>query len=433
MAQAKQFKLPDVGEGLTEAEIIAWRVSVGDKVALNDILVEVETAKAVVELPSPFAGVVASIRFEAGQTVDVGAVIIDISDDSAEIDDFTPDDPPEVQPSFEVEEKHEVLVGYGPTKANVARRPRRQLSKSATPLVPGGDTLLDRPRATPPVRKLARDLGLDMREVKGTGPHGRVTRSDVTGTPPAAVAQVESLVTSRETRTPIKGVRKVTAEAMVRSAFTAPHVTEWVTVDVTRTVKLVDKLRHHPDYEGVRVSPLVVVAKAALLALRRYPAINSKWDAASGDIVQYADVNLGIAAATPRGLLVPNVRSAQDLSITELAVGVADLVAEARAGKTQLDRMKDGTFTITNIGVFHVDGGTPILNPGEAAILCVGQIRRQPWEHKGKIKLRSAMTIALSFDHRVVDGELGSRVLADIAATLNDPLLALSTSPHARR
>jgi len=435
MANAKQFKMPDVGEGLTEADIIVWRVSVGETVAINDILVEVETAKAVVELPSPFAGVVASIHYEAGQTVNVGAVIIDISDDTMTEDlpatpaHFGTSDSSDSEPP---EEKYEVLVGYGPTRANVARRPRRRPMSSLTP--PGGrqEDSPNRPRASPPVRKLAREFGIDMESVPGTGPQGQVTRSDIVNASAGAIASTEPVVLIRETRTPIKGVRKVVADAMVRSAFTAPHVTEWVTVDVTGTVKFVEKLRRHPDFADIRLSPLVLVAQAVLLAVKHFPAINSKWDDSAGEIVQYADVNLGIAAATPRGLLVPNIRAAQNLSLVDLTREVSALVAEAREGKTQPDRMKDGTFTITNIGVFRVDGGTPILNPGEAAILCFGQIRRQPWEHKGKIKLRSVTTLALSFDHRLVDGELGSRVLADIARTLEDPSLALSMAAVGR-
>jgi pyruvate dehydrogenase E2 component (dihydrolipoamide acetyltransferase) len=422
MARPKQFKMPDVGEGLTEADIIEWRVRVGDTVAINDVLLEVETAKAVVELPSPFAGVVTSIHFQAGQTVDVGAAIIDIADESAQDDAINAE---------QEDTKHEVLVGYGPTRSNVVRRPRREAAAPilvSDRLMPQGEA----PRATPPVRKLARELGIDVRALTGTGPQGRVIREDLLRSSSDTAEPSAPAGPAPETRTAIKGVRKATAEAMVRSAFTAPHVTEWLTVDVTRTVKFVTRLREHPDFAGIRVSPLIVVAQAVLLAVRRYPAINSKWIETSGEIVQYGDVNLGIAAATPRGLLVPNVRSAQHLSMAELASAVTAMIAEAREGRTPVERMKDGTFTITNIGVFGIDGGTPILNPGEAAILCFGQIRRQPWEHNGKIKLRNITTLSLSFDHRLVDGELGSRVLADIGATLNDPLLALSLAAAGR-
>jgi 2-oxoisovalerate dehydrogenase E2 component (dihydrolipoyl transacylase) len=427
MANAKQFKMPDVGEGLTEADIIVWRVSIGDTVAINDILVEVETAKAVVELPSPFAGFVASIHYEAGQTVNVGEVIIDIVDivDDTMTEDM-PANPahfgaPELSDSEPPEEKFEVLVGYGPTRANVARRPRRSISGLTPPRGGSEQDSPNRPRSTPPVRKLAREFGIDMDSVPGTGPQGQVTRSDIVNASVLAVPTTDAPSKIGDKRTPIKGVRKVVAEAMVKSAFTAPHVTVWTTVDVTPTVKLLKKLRAQPDFADLRLSPLILVAQAVLLALKHFPAINSKWDASADEIVQFADVNLGIATATPRGLLVPNIRAAQNLSLVDLARAVSELVAEAREGKTQPDRMKDGTFTITNIGVFRVDGGTPILNPGEAAILCIGQIRRQPWEHKGKIKLRSVTTLALSFDHRLVDGELGSRVLADIAMSLEDP------------
>ncbi|MGW3569114.1 dihydrolipoamide acetyltransferase family protein [Streptomyces sp. NPDC000941] len=407
MPVTKHFHLPDVGEGLTEAEILEWRVGPGDPVGVNDIIVEIETAKAAVELPSPYAGTVTEVLRAAGEAVAVGAPII----------------------AFEVEEpsapaREPVLVGYGPAHARTARRPRKRepgppAATSAVPAASATRTSL----ATPPVRKLARDLGVDLSLATATGPSGRITREDV-----------HRLAEQRETapntpdaprgdvvRTPIRGVRKHTAEAMVTSAFTAPHVTEWVTVDMTRSLKLLARARADKAFGDVRLTPLCLVIKAALTAIARHPEINAKWDAAAGEIVQYADVNLGIAAATPRGLIVPNIAAAQRLSLREIAVALTDLIDQARAGRTPPERMRNGTFTITNIGVFGIDGGTPILNPGEAAILCFGQVRRTPWEHKGRIRLRDTTTLTMSFDHRLVDGELGSQVLRDIARFLERP------------
>ena len=229
----------------------------------------------------------------------------------------------------------------------------------------------------------------------------------------------------RQTRVPVKSVRKRTAEAMVTSAFTAPHVTVFHTVDVTRTMKLVARLREDREFRDVRVTPLLIAAKALLLAVRRHPDVNASWDEAAQEIVYKHYVNLGIAAATPRGLVVPNIKDAHRLGLHDLAQGLADLTSTARAGKTTPRDMSDGTITITNVGVFGIDTGTPILNPGEAAILAFGAIREQPWVHKGKIRIRHVTQLALSVDHRLVDGELGSRVLADVAAVLADPAQAL--------
>jgi len=430
MAEPRRFTLPDVGEGLTEAEIVTWHVKAGDTVAVNDLLVEVETAKSLVELPSPEAGVIARLHAAEGDTVPVGAVIVSFGSDTNDPDD-DPDDPPAppspgVQapeaPAVE-EERQSVLVGYGPSRATVARRPRKPGAAAELPAepVPAGG----RPHATPPVRLRARELGVDLVTVRPTGAHGRITRGDVEAAARVAPGETTATTATTETRTAIKGVRKATAEAMVSSAFTAPHVTEWVTVDVTDSLALLDQLRAERGFAGVRLTPLLLVLRATLSALRAHPEMNAKWDAAAGEIVQYGDVNLGIAAATPRGLLVPNIKAAQRLSTRELADALGELVAEAREGKTPPARMAKGTFTITNIGVFGVDGGTPILNPGEAGILCVGRIVRRPWEHRGEIALRSVCTLSLSFDHRLVDGKLGSEVLAHIGRLLSQPSLAL--------
>ncbi|MFD5647897.1 dihydrolipoamide acetyltransferase family protein, partial [Streptomyces anulatus] len=296
-----------------------------------------------------------------------------------------------------------------------------------------------RPLAKPPVRKLAKDLGLDLATVVPTGKDGIITREDVHAAAAPAVAPGAAPVppapapvaaeapaaavpaSARETRIPVKGVRKAIAQAMVGSAFTAPHVTEFVTVDVTRTMKLVAELKEDKDMAGVRVNPLLIIAKALLVAIKRNPEVNAAWDEANQEIVQKHYVNLGIAAATPRGLIVPNIKDAHDKTLPQLAAALGELVTTARDGKTSPAAMAGGTVTITNVGVFGVDTGTPILNPGESAILAVGAIKLQPWVHKGKVKPRQVTTLALSFDHRLVDGELGSKVLADVAAILEQP------------
>ncbi|MER6916695.1 dihydrolipoamide acetyltransferase family protein [Streptomyces sp. NPDC000594] len=411
--------MPDVGEGLTEAEILKWYVRVGDTVTDGQVVCEVETAKAAVELPIPFDGTVHELRYTEGTTVDVGQTIISVDLGTAS--------------GAAVTERRPVLVGYGVLDSPTTRRRRR-----AAPVVNGNGKsgAVSRPLAKPPVRKLAKDLGVDLAGVVPTGPDGIITRDDVhhAARPPQApdttgdttAAVPETAVTAvaggvRETRIPVKGVRRATAQAMVASAFTAPHVTEFITVDVTRTMKLARALRDDPDLAGVRTGPLLLIARALLVALRRNPGANAAWDETAQEIVLKHYVNLGIAAATPRGLLVPNIKDAHTLPLPDLARALDTLVTTAREGRTAPADMRDGTVTITNVGVFGIDTGTPILNPGEAAILAVGAIRPRPWIHKGKIKPRHITTLALSFDHRLIDGELGSKLLADTATLLEHP------------
>jgi 2-oxoisovalerate dehydrogenase E2 component (dihydrolipoyl transacylase) len=407
MSTVKTFLLPDLGEGLADAELLTWSVDVGDTITLNQTIAEVETAKASVELPSPYAGVVVARHAEEGTTIDVGAPFLDIevagpattgpaSPDTA--DEAAADARPE--PSVETAETE--TVGAAPTR---------------TPVLVGygvaEETSSRRPLAAPPVRKEARERGIDLATVAPTGPHGNVTRDDLA---------VSSAPHADEERTPIKGVRKHTAEAMVRSAFTAPHVTEFVTVDVTPMMELLDELKASPLLAGVRVTPLALVAKALLIAVREHPSLNSSWDEAANEIVTKKYVNLGIAAATPRGLMVPNIKNAQTLGFRDLCSSLSALTAVAKEGKTGPAELADGTITITNIGVFGIDSGTPILTPGEAAILCFGAVRRQPWEYRGEIALRHVTTLSLSFDHRLVDGEQGSKFLSTVATLLSDPV-----------
>ncbi|QQZ55132.1 2-oxo acid dehydrogenase subunit E2 [Streptomyces microflavus] len=455
-ARFREFKMPDVGEGLTEAEILKWFVQPGDTVTDGQVVCEVETAKAAVELPIPFDGVVHELRFAEGTTVDVGEVIITVdvapgSEDAPAPAAAAPaQEPVEAAPAEEPKGRTPVLVGYGVAESSTKRRPRKGAAPEAAAVAAAVQAELNghgsaapvvdappagRPLAKPPVRKLAKDLGIDLATVVPTGKDGIITREDVhAAAAPAAVAPeaAEPVAVSvpetpatvgsaRETRIPVKGVRKAIAQAMVGSAFTAPHVTEFVTVDVTRTMKLVAELKEDKEMAGVRVNPLLIIAKALLVAIKRNPEVNAAWDEANQEIVQKHYVNLGIAAATPRGLIVPNIKDAHDKTLPQLAAALGELVATARDGKTSPAAMAGGTVTITNVGVFGVDTGTPILNPGESAILAVGAIKLQPWVHKGKVKPRQVTTLALSFDHRLVDGELGSKVLADVAAILEQP------------
>ncbi|QYA99809.1 2-oxo acid dehydrogenase subunit E2 (plasmid) [Rhodococcus sp. USK10] len=434
MPTIKTFLLPDLGEGLTEAELISWTVAVGDTVELNQIIAEVETAKASVELPSPYAGTVVTLHADEGSTIDVGSAFIDIeiADDTA-----SPAPSPMAAPVQQAPaERTPVLVGYGVAEESTSRR-RRGGARPTPPVGPPTTPVQGRPLAAPPVRFAAKKAGVDLADVSPTGSQGQVTRADldrilnaVTDNPAADLHAPPSTTApiGDEERTPIKGVRKHTAAAMVRSAFTAPHVTEFVDVDVTPMMELLDKLRENKHFAGVRLTPLALVAKALLVALRTNPSLNSFWDEDAQEIVTKRYVNLGIAAATPRGLMVPNIKNAHTLGLRELALALSDLTRTAKDGKTGPADLADGTITITNVGVFGVDAGTPILNPGEAAILCFGSIRRRPWEHQGEIALRSITTLSLSFDHRLVDGEHGSKFLATLADILSDPLSLIALS-----
>ncbi|MEU4034256.1 dihydrolipoamide acetyltransferase family protein [Streptomyces collinus] len=467
-ASVREFKMPDVGEGLTEAEILKWYVQPGDTVTDGQVVCEVETAKAAVELPIPYDGVVRELRFPEGTTVDVGTAIIAV-DVSGGAPAEAPAEQAQAAPaaaaapaeSAKAEEdpkppaRQPVLVGYGVATTSTKRRPRKGPEVKVPAAAQAVQTELNghgapaavpaesRPLAKPPVRKLAKDLGVDLATVTPSGPDGVITREDVHAaaapqvaepavaapapvTAPAAAAPVVSYEGARETRIPVKGVRKATAQAMIGSAFTAPHVTEFVTVDVTRTMKLVEELKQDKEFQGLRVNPLLLIAKALLVAIKRNPDINASWDEANQEIVLKHYVNLGIAAATPRGLIVPNIKDAHAKTLPQLAESLGELVGTAREGRTSPAAMQGGTVTITNVGVFGVDTGTPILNPGESAILAVGAIKLQPWVHKGKVKPRQVTTLALSFDHRLVDGELGSKVLADVAAILEQPKRLIS-------
>ncbi|MFF1877588.1 dihydrolipoamide acetyltransferase family protein [Leifsonia sp. NPDC058230] len=453
MAAIKEFALPDLGEGLTESELVSWHVAVGDTVVLNQIIAEVETAKALVELPAPYAGVVSRLFVEPGVTISVGDPIVAFEVAGAQ--DAPP--PASADPVDTDSAPEPNLVGYG-AKADSRDRPQRRARPGLTGTTPtpaasetasnvtalrsasAGPKLLERPRATPPVRRLARERGIDLADVPGTGDRGVITRHDVEAYDPAAVSRTASASAAvpaphrtgaepgrpRETRIPIKGVRKFTAEAMVRSAFTAPHATVFLTVDVTPTMELLERLRAQREFADSRPGLLAVVAKALCLAVLRTPEVNARWDEQAQEIVEFGYVNLGIAAATPRGLVVPTIPDADTLDLAGLATSIRELAETARAGRTAPERLSGGTISITNVGVFGVDAGTPILTPGEAAILAIGAVRRQPWEYRGEVALRQVMTLAVSFDHRLVDGQQGSRFIADIGRVLSDPASALT-------
>ena len=466
----KEFKLPDVGEGLTEADIVAWHVKPGDLVEDGQIIVEIETAKAVVELPCPWDGTVARLLAEEGQTVEVGVPIIAVevgTSDTAERATVSAAAPAESTPGDDASADdagaHSVLVGYGVKTSSTTRRARRAAAGRAEtaevptavepPEVPAepaarsqSEPAQSQPAqskptlAKPPVRKLAKDLGISLAALAGSGPDGSITRNDVqraadTGTPVRSAesgngsrAATSATVPGGEERIAVRGVRKHMAAAMVASAFTAPHVTEFLQVDVTETMAAVRRVRELPEFAELRVSPLLFVARALLVAVARHPLVNSSWDAAAEEIVVKHYVNLGIAVAAERGLIVPNVKHADALTLPELARALQVLTETGRAGKATPADLAGGTITITNVGVFGVDAGTPILTPGETAILAFGQVKDTPWVVDGELTVRKACTLSLSFDHRIVDGELGSAVLRDIGSMLTDPLRILAWS-----
>ena len=474
-----RFPLPDVGEGLTEAEIVQWRVAPGDRIALDQVFVEIETAKSLVELPSAFEGVVSELLVDEGKTVDVGTPILVIQTDGGGADASTSAPsaaavsaaaPVTAEPAVGAtvashaaapsEGGGAVLVGHGSSGPTATRRKRHPspggaheslatvpAPATAPPAAPAPRAAAGAPAtaqaapapaaprpdsgvpviAKPPIRKLAKDLGVDLSRVAPTGPIGDITRDDVIRDASQVSVfrniQTPEWPTDREDRIPVKGVRKAIANAMVQSAYSAPHVSVFVDVDATRTMEYVKRLKASPDYAGVRVSPLLIMAKAMIWAVRRNPSVNAQWT--DEEIIVKHYVNLGVAAATPRGLIVPNVKEAQAMTMVELATALEQLTLTAREGKTQPAEMQGGTITITNIGVFGMDTGTPILNPGEVAIVALGTIKQKPWVVDGEVRPRFVTTVGASFDHRVVDGDVASRFLADVASIMEEPALLL--------
>lgn len=438
---SNEFTLPDVGEGLTEAEIVRWMVKPGDTVAVNDVLVEIETAKSLVELPSPFAGTVSELLVEEGTTVEVGSPIIRVAGlADTEVPPVVASSVAEVADAADSisaeatdEKPGAVLVGYGIKGHGASRR-----SRGTTDVPAPGPVASARPAsvpaaaalpiiAKPPIRKLAKDLNVDLATVTATGLVGEITRDDVIRQASQASVfrniQTPEWSSERDEIIPVKGVRKAIAAAMTQSAFTAPHVSVFVDIDATRTMEFVKRLKNSPDFAGVRVSPLLIAAKAVIWAVRRNPMVNSTFTEKQITVHHY--VNLGIAAATPRGLVVPNIKDAQDLSLRDLAMALENLTITARDGKTSPAEMSNGTITITNLGSFGMDTGTPILNPGEVGILALGTIKLKPWVVDGEVRPRMVTTLGGSFDHRVVDGDVVSRFVADVASVMEEPALLL--------
>ncbi|MEN2741451.1 dihydrolipoamide acetyltransferase family protein [Microbacterium sp. X-17] len=458
-----QFLLPDVGEGLTEAEIVSWKVAPGEPVAVNQVIVEIETAKSLVELPSPFEGTVGELLVSEGQTVEVGTPIITVTaggsapaapaEPVSEVAEAEADAAQSVSHEVDEPKAGAVLVGYGAAGHGSSRRrrvthpgtasipvtftpapaaaaaPASAQAAAPAPSAPAGASPVGSAPviAKPPIRKLAKDLGVDLTSVTPTGPIGDITREDVLREATQASVfrniQTPAWPDDREDRIPVKGVRKAIANAMTSSAFSAPHVSLFVDVDATRTMEFVKRLKTSPDFVGVKVSPLLIVAKAIIWAVRRNPTVNSTWT--DEEIIVRHYVNLGIAAATPRGLIVPNVKEAQGMTLLELAKALEELTLIAREGKTPPADMAGGTITITNIGVFGMDTGTPILNPGEVGIVALGTIKQKPWVVDGEVRPRYVTTVGASFDHRVVDGDVASRFLADVASIIEEPALLL--------
>ena len=457
------FLLPDVGEGLVEAEIVTWKVSVGDVVTLNQPLVDIETAKATVELPSPYAGTVVTLHGNVGDVMEVHKPLItfDVGGAPSAVVGAAPAEAPAVaeEPAKAAsigEGREAVLVGYGVANEDgVATRKHRRQGPSrpappeppaVTPPVPTPTVVAASsasalaPRSTPPVRLYAKQHGLDLASLSGTGRDGLITRDDVeralTGAPVRTSAPISGPTTTsrfvgrelaswatgpKEERIPVKGVLRSMSDAMVQSAFSAPHASVWVTLDATKTVELLASLKKQPSLQDLRLSPLTIVALALCDAARHFPGINSSFDTAAAEVVVRRSINLGIAADTDRGLIVPNVKGADTFDLVAMAQALNVLVEKARNGTTTPNEMIGTTLTITNVGPFGVDAAVPILPPGTGVILAVGQIAKAPWVVNDEVVVRHVVQIAMSFDHRQVDGALASRALSHVAHFLEDP------------
>ncbi|MFD1377039.1 dihydrolipoamide acetyltransferase family protein [Micrococcus antarcticus] len=440
---AHTFKLPDLGEGLTESEVLNWKIKVGEHVALNQIIAEVETAKAVVELPSPYAGFVQALHATEGETVQVGGPLVTFDQEPGASGGQPPVAGPGNHGESAAVERTPTLVGYG-APADTGNRPTRKARGSrnggaaqlAEPVASAPDAAPASPereqhettRCTPPVRKLARDHGVDISALAGSGEGGLVLRRDVQqaidsvgtstssarGNEPASSPDVDRHVK-------ITAVRRATAKAMVQSAFTAPHATEFLTIDVTESMALVERMRSHRLLKDRKLNITTLAALVVTRLLKTYPALNSTWDEKADEIIEFGSVNLGMAVASDRGLLVPVLKNAQAKTLPVLATELSEIILQGREGTLSPAQLTGGTFSITNVGVFGVDAGTPILPPGQAGILALGQVKRRPWEYQDQVALRHTMTLALSFDHRVVDGKEASEFLAGVGSVLEDP------------
>ncbi|MGC4892577.1 dihydrolipoamide acetyltransferase family protein [Micromonospora sp. DT31] len=455
----RDFLLPDLGEGLSEAEIVEWRVAVGDVVTVDQSVVEVETAKAVVDVPCPYAGRVVALHGAAGEVRPVGQPLITI----APLDDAT--DPHATYREEERAGSGNVLIGYGTGHGGSGRRRRRpRLVPAAEPGVPappapagssGGRAAAGPPAVADPtpgpaaggpavaplvispiVRRLARERGVDLGSLRGTGPGGVIRRVDVeaaAGTPAARLAAVPDAPPAHvglapapdgDVVIPLTGIRKVIADRLSRSRREIPEVTIWVDVDATGL--LATRAAINAAAPDAPVSILALLARICLSGLRRYPQLNARVDTEGQRIVQSAGVHLGIAAQTDRGLLVPVVRDAQRLTTRELAAALAETTAAARGGTLPPARLTGGTFTLNNYGVFGVDGSTPIINHPEAALLGVGRIVDKPWVVDGQLAVRKVTQLSLTFDHRVCDGGVAGGFLRHVADCVEQPALLVA-------
>jgi 2-oxoisovalerate dehydrogenase E2 component (dihydrolipoyl transacylase) len=455
----RDFKLPDLGEGLTDAEVVRWLVAEGDAISLNQPIVEVETAKAMVEIPAPYGGTITRLHAKEGDSVEVGSPLISV--DTGEAAGANGSVLGEAGPGEEAPQRQATLVGPGERpqvrRRRAARGGRAQgdgngpaaavtappAAAEAVPVAPPEEEPVPapagaataRPMATPPVRKYAKDRGIDLDGLEGTGKDGRITHQDVDralspaeAEPPAeAGTGVPRLARERGERTiAVTGTRKQIAAAMVASKFSIPHVTEFLTVDATSLMALRARLKALPAAADVRLTPLAIVARAVCAAVRQFPMMNSAWDEQGGQIVVKDYVHLGIATDTQNGLLVPNVKDADMLGILDLAreIGrVTELARDRRAGVADLT---GGTITITNVGGFGVESGTPIINKPECAIIATGLIAERPWVVDGQLAVRQVMTTSVSFDHRIVDGAYAAHFLATLRDLLEDPVLLLA-------
>lgn len=412
------FILPDLGEGLTEAELVRWLVSPGDTVVIDQPVVEVESAKAVVELPSPFAGVVGTLHAEPGQTVHAGQPLLTVEETAG--GDVVPGT------ALRDEGSGAVLIGYGTTARKTSNRAvptgrfrGRGTAVATTPALPVDGRRS--PVVSPLVRKIAREHGIDATSIHGSGPDSLVMRADVE----ARIAQLTGTSGSPadgDVRIPFTGVRKVIAERMSASRREVPEATIWLDVDATALLEAKEQLQRTT---GERWSLLSLVARFVIAGLKQHPILNSSVDVAAGEIVQHSDINLGLAAQTPRGLMVPVVHGAGGMTTQQLRDAIASVVDTAATGGFPNEQLRGGTFTLNNYGGFGVDGSAPIINQPEVAMLGMGRIIDRPWVVDGHLAVRKVMVLSMVFDHRVCDGDVPSEFITFVARCIENPLNVL--------
>ena len=391
------FRLPDLGEGLTEAQLVAWKVEEGGRVEVNTPLCEVETAKAVVVIPSPWAGTIQKLHARPGESVAVGEALVTITSAEATEAEATPG----------------TLVGYGPGAPESGIR-RKARTAAASVSESSGDT-----RAAPFVRQLAKEMRVDLAQVQGSGPGGRIVRADVeaAASAPAAASSTPTAApsTDGERRISVVGIRKAIARQMLRSVSTIPQFTEFAIFDATNLMKA----REQRKASGRSMTPLPYFIAAVVKAVRAYPLMNSSWDEGRDEIIVKQQVNIGIAVNTSQGLLVPVLRAADQLELTAIAEKSAQLIEGARAGTLPPGQMSGGTITVTNVGASGpVETGTPIINPPECCVVAFGAIKPRPMVVDGKVVARSGAWISISVDHRIVDGALATEFLTALVAEL---------------